>query len=124
MKWGSAVILSDLCAGGSINKLLSGKHYNHWHYVFKTFPEALEQLLLEQDEICGGRIPLETTKLLENLAKKLKHKRLQATLALPSVSKLLDVIKDFEEEVRCRGLGKIAVAWINFMGKIFVSLEF
>lgn len=118
------IIQSDLCASGSISKVLSGKHYNRCRFVLKTLLEALERLLLEQYEIRHGRIPMKIVKMLEDLGKELTYEKLQATLNDPQVVKLLNSIKDFEEEVRCGKLGKTGIAWMNFMDKIYVGLEF
>ena len=113
------IIQADLCASGSISQVLSGKHYNQCRYVLKTLLEALQRLLLEQYEIHLGKIPADTTRLLEELSKDLTNNKLEETLKQPEVTNLVDSIKSFEEEVRLGKLGKTGIAWIQFMDKIF-----
>ena len=39
------VVESGICAGGSIDEVMAGRHYNHALRVHKLFYEALERLL-------------------------------------------------------------------------------
>lgn len=45
---------AGLCSSGSVNALLSGKHYNRCWLLHEVFLEALECLFLEQ---CFPRVP-------------------------------------------------------------------
>ena len=42
------VYQSGLCTSGSINMLLSGKHYNRCWYVHEIINDALERLFIRQ----------------------------------------------------------------------------
>ena len=44
------LVESGICASGSINKVMSGKHYNRAMRVHKLTLEALERLLLKKFE--------------------------------------------------------------------------
>ena len=103
--------------------MLSGKHYNRFRYVLKTLLEALQRLLFEQYEIHRGKIPIETTTLLKEVANDLTYEKLDTTLKHPLITKLMENIRSFEE-VRCGLLGKTGIAWLQFMDKTFVGLEF
>lgn len=49
------ILQADLCASGSIQKVLSGKHYNRCLSVMKTLFEALHHLLMQQFEMWQGK---------------------------------------------------------------------
>ena len=42
------VYQSDLCTSGSLNAVLSGKHYNRCWWVHENFSEALERLFIKK----------------------------------------------------------------------------
>ena len=48
------LVESGICASGSINKLMSGKHYNRAMRVRKLTLKALERLLLKKFEEVHG----------------------------------------------------------------------
>ena len=48
------LVESGICASGSINKVMSGKHYNRAMRVHKLTLEALERLLLKKFEEVHG----------------------------------------------------------------------
>ena len=41
------VYQADLCASGSINGIIAGKHYNRCWFVLESFTEALDRLFCE-----------------------------------------------------------------------------
>ena len=65
------VIESGICASGSLDQVLKGKHYNGAFCIHKLVMEALERLLLQQYEERQRRartISKDTANLLYELA--------------------------------------------------------
>ena len=76
MKWSGLseiVIEAGVCASGSLDKVMSGKHFNRALLVHKVMLEALERLLLEKFEQSLPQTEIlsqEASELVLNLSKK------------------------------------------------------
>ena len=118
------IIEANLCASGSITKVLEGKHYNRILYVLETLLEALERLLIEEFENSWGTIPNSTATVLQELASDLTHENLKKRLKNDGVNSLLNKLDEFKKEIRDGHHGKTAQYWIMFMDKVKVALQF
>lgn len=77
------IIESGICASGSINKVMTGKHYNRALRVHKLVLEALEMLLLEfyEKSSDGGTVGEEALRLIGLLSSNPSNENLESALA-------------------------------------------
>ena len=121
------LIESGICASGSIEQVLTGKHYNRVLRVHKVVYEALERILLQIYETSHGCLfDKQGVTTLDHLAKNPCKDNLLARLAMPSEScnKSLDRYDEFKETVRQGVLGKTAQFWLSYMEKVGLILQF
>ena len=121
------LIESGICASGSIEQVLTGKHYNRALRVHKVVYEALERILLQVYESSHGCLfDKQGVTTLDHLAKNPCKDNLLARLAMPSEScnKSLDRYDEFKETVRQDVLGKTAQFWLSYMEKVGLILQF
>lgn len=65
------LVESGICASGSIEKVMSGKHYNRALWVHKLVFEALERLLLQAFESQNAKVfSDEASSVLRHLSEK------------------------------------------------------
>ena len=119
------LIESKICAGGSIEQGLTGKHYNRALRVHKVVYEALERILRQVYESLNGCLFDEQgVTTLDHLAKNPCKDNLLACLASESCNKSIDRYNEFKETVRRGALGKTAQYWLSYMEKVGLILQF
>ena len=119
------VVEAGICASGSINKVMSGKHYNRALRVHRLTLEALERLLLRAFETSEGQIIGDETRgLLQRLSLIPSKENLSETLANNSCTRLLMLYNSFKEKVRKGEMGKTAQFWLDYMDKVWLVLMF
>lgn len=119
------IIESAICASGSKQEVMHGKHYNRALRVNKLVFEALERLLLQAFE---SRLPdvntEETYVLLMKLSETLCKENLKRAQESPSCMAFSSKFSEFHEAVRHGDLGKTVVYWMNYMGRVWHILQF
>ena len=119
------LIESKICAGGSIEQGLTGKHYNRALRVHKVVYEALERILRQvYESLHGCLFDEQGVTTLDHLAKNPCKDNLLACLASESCNKSLDRYDEFKETVRQGALGKTAQFWLSYMEKVGLILQF
>lgn len=112
------IIESAVCASGSIERVMNGKHYNRARYVIRTSLEALERLLLasfqkEEDQVISeGQM-----RLMSNLP---KTPNVSAVKEDPKWKEWLQKYGDYKAKLRAGGRGKTAQFWIGYMEKAWL----
>ena len=107
------VIEANICASGSLERVLSGKHYNRALRVHKIVMEALERLLLRMFEEREDK-SLDVS-LLESLTNEASDANLQGVLASDQFLEYFERYQAFKEDVRRGDLGKTARFWIQYI---------
>ena len=119
------LIESGICVSGSIEQVLTGKHYNHALRVHKVVYEALERILLQvYESLHGCLFDEQGVTTLDHLAKNPCKDNLLACLASESCNKSIDRYNEFKETVRRGALGKTAQYWLSYMEKVGLILQF
>ncbi|CAH3017905.1 unnamed protein product [Porites evermanni] len=112
------LIESGICASGSIEQVLTGKHYNRPLCVHKVVYEALERILLQvYESLHGCLFDEQGVTTLHHLVKNPWKDNLLACLASESCKRSLDRYDEFKETVRQGALGKTAQFWLSYMEK-------
>ena len=91
------VIEAGVCASGSLDKVMSGKHFNRALRVHKVTLEVFERLLIEKFEQSlpqDEQFSQEAYELLLTLSKKPSHDTLQNTKENEALSSFYRVIRD------------------------------
>ena len=119
------MVESGVCASGSVEKVLAGKHYNRATYVLRTSVEALERLLLasfqddegeilDEDELC----------LMSNVAHNPSSDALTAVNESPKWKGWMTKYEQYKSMMRSGEKGKTAQFWIGFMDKVWLLMQF
>lgn len=113
------VIDSKICSSGSIERVMSGKHYNRSLRVHKAVLEALEQLLFnafQQHRHIGS--------LLDKAKEELKDAAHSGNVSCTSpLRELAECYFQFKQEVRNGKLGKTAQYWMVYMDAVWKALN-
>ena len=124
------VLESGLCASGSIEQVLSGKHYNRSMRVHQRMLVALEQLIFEAfiDKVHDGKLSNFVDKtdlqILENLANHLSVDGVHDVLQFSHCKTLLNLYDAFKCEIRKGELGITAQFWLTYCDCIWNVLRF
>ena len=118
------LIESGICASGSIQQVLTGKHYNRALCVHKAVYKALERIPQVYESLHGCLFDKQGVKTLGHLAKNPCKDNLSACLASESYNKSLDRYDEFKGTVRQGALGKAAQFWLSYMEKLGLILQF
>ena len=119
------LVESSVCASGSIEKVMSGKHYNRARIVIRTVAETLERLLwttyLTELQI---QILPETQQLLMDLANNPRAANLEAVSQNDQCRNVIDQYEEYKTSIRNGDLGKTPQFWINFLDKAWTLFRF
>ena len=119
------VIEAGVCASGSLDKVMSGKHFNRALRVHKVMLEALERLLIqkfEQSLLETERLSQNTVDLLVTLSKKPSHDTLQEMKENEAFCAFFTCYQQFKQSVRDGHLGKTAQFWLSYMDIVWLIL--
>ena len=121
------VIEAGVCANGSLQKVMSGKHYNPILRVHKLVLEALERLLFEvfqaQDQ-SGEGLSDESENGLRKRTEKPASEQFQSLITSQDFKNLFDQYETFKNSVRNGSLGRTAQFWPVYMDVIWLNLCF
>lgn len=108
------LVEAQLVTSGSMKGVLSGKAYAKGLFCLKTVCEAMERLLMER--FCKEvNIDITHPEVLFDLMTSSNRDNLDAALADPSLSKLIDEYQSYETKVLNGHLGKTAAFWMSFI---------
>ena len=119
------VIETGVCASGTLDKVMSGKHSNRALHVNKVMLEALERLLIrkfEQSLPETKRLSQNTLDLLVALFKKPSHDTLQEMKANEVFCAFFARYQQFKQSARDGHLGKTAQFWLSYMDIVWLIL--
>ena len=113
-KLSEILIKSGVCASGSLEKVMSGKHFNRAWCTHKLTVEALERLLLcKFKEITDTDVtPLlhpEAFEMFHNLMKSPSSEMLKQTMENEKCCSYFQAYKSFKASVRIGKLGNTAL---------------
>jgi hypothetical protein len=123
------VIESGICASGSLEQVLNGKHYNRAMRVHKLTLEALERLLFVEfvaRSFVDGDYQLYETAIasMQQLAECPDHDKLAEMLTYVDFVQFYQKYLEFKDNVRQGHLGKTAQFWIDYIDKVWLILTF
>ena len=119
------VLESGICASGSIEKVMNGKHYNRVRRVFRTVVDALEHLCWENFlKVNNLNIGKEEMELLAKLSKDPTNDNIQNFVKHAKCVTLLAQYEEHKAKIRAGGCGKTPQFWLWFMDKIWLLLRF
>ena len=119
------LVESGICASGSINKVMSGKHYNRAMRVHKLTLEALERLLLKTfEEVHGLDCASEVKDVLDMAISNPSQDVVNQAMENRNYENLFDLYESFKEKVRSGDFGKTPKFWMDYMDKIWLVLRF
>ena len=119
------LIESQVCASGSLEKVLNGKHYNRGRYVIRTTLEALERLMwMSFIDYEGTHIDEHITEMLLHLGNSPSQGNLEAVLQDPQCEEIMQHYKTFQESIRQGRHGKTAQFWLGFVDKAWLLFRF
>ena len=120
---------TGLIASGSLQGVISGKHYDRAMHCHKTMLECLERLLLEQymahqdEQELFSSIPADSMKKLDDLVQWLTETKLDAALDDDAVSNYIQGYLQYRVEVSEGSHGKTAQFWASYMSHICLVLS-
>ena len=112
------VIEATVCASGSLQKVMSRKHYNRTLRVYKMMLEAMKSLLFEAftaHDLFVWEMDLETTNAVKKLTEKPDSERFHSLIISEKVKGLFNMYSEFKNGFRNGSLGKTAQFWIGYM---------
>ena len=126
------VIESGVCASGSVEKVMSGKHYNRAMKVHQHMADAIERLLLhvfcetelqssQADAFDSIRVMIPD---LEILAADPNFTNLTAVLTNSECVSFLEQYDEFRCKVRKGLLGKTAQFWLSYCDSVWDLMHF
>ena len=118
------IIEAEVCASGSIEKVMSGKHYNRAMRIHQHMNDALERMLPTEFIAKTGNDDIKNAPAIAELS------------ASPSLDNLLDAVQNdgciefidsynkFKDEVRQGRLGKTAQYWLAYSDCVWTLMRF
>ena len=122
------LIESGICASGSIDKVMSGKHFNRAIRVHQLMLDAIERVMLEAFMNSVGSsdsYDMETVMFaLTEFAVSPSHMSLQSVIENSDCLKFVEDFNVFKAEIRKGKLGKTAQFWIAYCDFVWILLTF
>ena len=114
---------AGLIGSGSLQGVLSGKHYDRALHCHKTVTEALEQLLMRQyQEGQNDELSQDGQKILNDVVTNCSPNSIKLAMNNEAVRQYLDRFLAYREECRKGALGKTAQLWLSYMDHVRVLL--
>ena len=117
---------AGLCASGSMDRVLSGKHYNRSLRVHTVMTEALEMLLFDYFLQCTDKQGLvqELLKVVLPFKVELTNKEFTEVTESDAFIDLFSEYEYFKQLVRNGSKGKTAQFWLQYMDHVWLLLQF
>jgi len=119
------VIESGVCASGSIDRVMSGKHYNRALRVHQRVLEALERLMIAEFFKLKKTSPnsLENSELKE-LASSPSCQSFNDFAGTAECTEFVEAYSQFKDDIRQGKLGLTAKFWITYCDTVWNLLQF
>ena len=119
------VIESGVCASGSLEKVLAGKHYNRALRVHKLMNEGLERLLLDKfyDAHPGEKLSNDAVHSIQELAENPCSENVTKVEENSEFIAFAGKYMGFKSNVRAGQYGKTAQFWMQYMDTIQMVLS-
>jgi len=120
---------AGLISTGSLQGVLSGKHYDRAMHSHKILVESLERLLLSQYLVSIGEeevltsLPEESRKILQDVLNSPSTDCLEAALSDTAIVQYVDGYQKYRENVKSGHLGKTGQLWITYMDHVWLVLS-
>lgn len=121
------LIEAGLCASGSIDKVMSGKHYNRAMRVHQRMNDAIERLLLDAfiDNVLKlSNDSMPTYPEFVDLAASPSQENLMKVVENEECSLFITKLCQFKSEVRAGKLGHTAKFWLMYSDCVMILLRF
>ena len=110
------VIEAGICASGSLENVMSGKHYNRALRVHRYVLEGLQRLLMQRfDEVHQQSEADYDEAILHILACNPSHENLELVLASEKCCEYFDKYLEFLNSIRNGESGNTAQLWVQYM---------
>ena len=110
---------AGLIGSGSLQGVISGKHYERALHCHKVLTEALEQLLFRQyEENEGAELTQEVHRIIDHVVETCSSDAIKSALNNDTVREYLDKYLAYREKVRAGSLGKTAQFWLSYMDHV------
>ena len=117
------VIQAGVCAGGAIDKVMAGRHFNRAVRVHQLMLEATERLLLEAFLIYSSSYH-QFPKEVEALASAPSHSTLEEVTDCAEFDTFVTEFNRFREEVQGGKFGSTAKFWVTYMNSVWHLMHF
>ena len=124
------LIEAGVCASGSIQKVLSGKHYNRAMRVHQHMADAVGRMIIaafvDSEALCNAESDLGFTNMthLSELAIDPCHVKLQSVMKNAKCLTFIDKFEKFKNQIRKGDLGKTAQFWLMYCDCIWKLMRY
>ena len=121
------IIESGICASGSLNRVMTGKHYNTALRVHKHLLEALERFLLarfEEDHPCSECLSMDSCIKLMDLIANPNTETASKVKDSEEIRRYFEKYSAFKSELLNGTYGNTALFWSVYMNTIQTILIF
>ena len=114
---------AGLIGSGSLQGVLSGKHYERAVHCHKVLAEALERLLFRQyRESQSDELPQEVQQSLHDIVTTGSSNAIESALGNDAIQDYLNAYLTYREECKRGFLGKTAQLWLSYMDLVRLLL--
>ena len=114
---------AGLIGSGSLQSVLSGKHYERAVHCHKVLAEALERLLFRQyRESQSDELPQEVQQSLHDIVTTGSSNAIESALGNDAIQDYLNAYLTYREECKRGFLGKTAQLWLSYMDLVRLLL--
>ena len=114
---------AGLIGSGSLQGVLSGKHYDRALHCHKVLTEALEQLLFRQyQESNSVELSQESHRVLNDVVSTCSPDAIESAMKSDAVREYLNNFLAYREKCRAGFLGKTAQLWLSYMDHVRLLL--
>jgi hypothetical protein len=122
------IIEAGVCASGSIDKVMSGKHYNRAMRVHQHMLVALERLLLNEflasSSTDSDDVSIPELKAISELADCPDIDKLLAAECDDDCTRFVAQYNMYKNDVRCGKYGQTAQFWLSYCDCVWILLRF
>ena len=120
------VIEAKLCASGSLDNVLKGRHYNRTMRIHAWMLEALERLLFISfaQTSCLNQLITELTSEVKTLETNVHHAEFDNVVNSENFNILFAQFEFFKKQVKCGKHGSTAKFWFNYIKKYGMFYSF
>ncbi len=119
---------AGLMSSGSLNGVMSGKHYERAIHCHRVMIECLERLLYKQFLMSKGKesisdLPEPCKKMLNDLVQSTSRETLEACSDNDALNLHMKEYQEYRKEVKDGKLGKTAKFWLSYIDHVWLVLN-